>query len=575
MNHLQSNLSNKSIACAIIDYLVSNGSDTFFGIPGGPVCPIFEAIRLNPKARLIESRHESHAGFAASTFYKASKKIPVVVITAGPGITNAVNGIASAYLENTPMLVIAGDVAWNVHGGKLAQDSGPEGLNVESIYKSLTKKIVRVNSNKAVLGQIQNLLDVSKDGPTMLVVPINKAMEEYKSDITITSDCNMDRYKDILSVIENSERPLLIIGAGCRKVSSEALLAFVNNLKIPFVTTPRAKGFVDETHPLSLKTCGMGASMWAKKYTNDKPIDACLVIGTDLDDTSLGSTPPIGPNGKLIHIDLDASNFNRNYNTHLGIICDVESFIGIFNLFIKSKIDENDYLCALSINHKFENLLDDVKTISPFDISSPELDDSLPIKPHRVLKDLENVSNQINGRFITDIGEHMIFCLHYLTSKPNNFNIELNLGSMGSGIAGAIGLGIADKNRPIICVVGDGCMQMSGMEILVAQKEKLPIVFVVFNDGRYNMVHHGMKQIFGAAEQYKMTTVNFAYWAASFGIPSFEVTRPDEITKDAIETLLSYGGPAVIDVRIDSSVRIRGTGRIEALQKMSMSELNK
>jgi acetolactate synthase-1/2/3 large subunit len=141
---------------------------------------------------------------------------------------------------------------------------------------------------------------------------------------------------------------------------------------------------------------------------------------------------------------------------------------------------------------------------------------------------------------------------------------------MGSGIAGAIGLALADPSRPVVCVAGDGGMQMAGMEALVALRERLPVLFLVFNDGRYNMVHHGMRQIFGEAAPYDTPPVDFAMWAAALGMPAAVVERPGEASAGLIEELMSRGGPALLDARIDPSQRIRGGGRVEALQHMSM-----
>src|SRR5688500_1890639 len=146
-----SNLSPRAAARRLVEALIARGSDTFFGIPGGPVCPVFEAIRLTPGARLIESRHESHAAFAASLYYRASGCVPAVVVTAGPGVTNAVSGIASASLERTPMLVIAGDVAWATSGGRMAQDSGPEGIAIESLLRPITRAQVRAAHARSVV----------------------------------------------------------------------------------------------------------------------------------------------------------------------------------------------------------------------------------------------------------------------------------------------------------------------------------------------------------------------------------------------------------------------------------------
>jgi acetolactate synthase-1/2/3 large subunit len=174
-----SSLPENAVARRLVQALVARGVDTFFGIPGGPICAVFEAIRLHPKARLIASRHETSAAFAAATYHRVTGKTPVVVVTSGPGITNAVTGIASAHFEGAPMLVLAGDAAWATHGGRLAQDSGPEGLDAEQILSSITRARVRVASPQAAVSQTLAALDIATDpacpGPALVVLAIDHA----------------------------------------------------------------------------------------------------------------------------------------------------------------------------------------------------------------------------------------------------------------------------------------------------------------------------------------------------------------------------------------------------------------
>jgi acetolactate synthase-1/2/3 large subunit len=215
-------------------------------------------------------------------------------------------------------------------------------------------------------------------------------------------------------------------------------------------------------------------------------------------------------------------------------------------------------------------LIQAVTAESPFDVAGFRQEESDPIAPHRAIADLEMAAGRA-ARFITDIGEHMLFALHYLTATgPDDFQIQLNLGSMGSGIAGATGLALADPKRRVVCICGVGGMQMAGMEILTSLKERLPVVYAVFNDSRYNMVHHGMKQIFGDADAYDTLPVDFSAWARAMNIPSATITRSGQITRRLLDQLQMEGGPALLDIRIDKEVRIRGGGRVEALQHMSM-----
>jgi acetolactate synthase-1/2/3 large subunit len=164
----------------LVDALVDRGVDTFFGIPGGPACAVFEAIRSAPRAKLVESRHETHAAFAAALYQRASGRVPALVVTSGPGVTNAVTGIASASLERIPMLVIVGDVSWATTGGCMAQDSGPEGIAMESILRPITRAQVRAAGARSAVSQAMSALDAACDpsfpGPALYVLALDRAM---------------------------------------------------------------------------------------------------------------------------------------------------------------------------------------------------------------------------------------------------------------------------------------------------------------------------------------------------------------------------------------------------------------
>jgi acetolactate synthase-1/2/3 large subunit len=202
-------------------------------------------------------------------------------------------------------------------------------------------------------------------------------------------------------------------------------------------------------------------------------------------------------------------------------------------------------------------------------VPSFESDAATLISPYRALADLQAAAGP-KARFVTDIGEHMLFALHYLTaSGPDKFLINLGLGSMGSGICSAVGLALGDPESPVVCVCGDGGMQMAGMEALVALQERLKVVFAVFNDARYNMVYHGYKQVFGRAAPWETAWVDFAGWARALQIPSARINHPGEITESLLGALTARG-PALLDIRIDRGLRLNGGGRNEALLHMSM-----
>jgi acetolactate synthase-1/2/3 large subunit len=553
----------------LIDSLVKAGVDTFFGIPGGPVTPVFDAVLRNPRARLIQSRHETSAVFAAVGYHRASGKVPAVLVTAGPGATNAVTGIASAHLERVPMVVICGDVGWAANGGKLLQDSGPEGLDIERMLGSITRTTIRVALARSAASQAMAALQAASDpyqpGPALLVVPIHRARGsapktriEAGAPRSLVAPPRMEVIEETCRMLAGARRPLLVLGAGCRHHSA-AIARLIEAIEVPFVTTPQAKGIISETHARSLRNGGLAASQWAREYTA-AGVDVALALGTDLDDCSIGPTPYVQKGGRLVHVDLDPTVFNRNLPADIAVVADVGDFVR--------------RMTEVAVTHGLRNrrsnaLLRQIRAKSPFAEPDFQHDDSPIITPQRAIADLQHAAP--DAAFITDIGEHMLFALHYLTADgPNRFSIGLSLGSMGSGITAAVGMGVADPTRPVICICGDGGMQMAGMETLVALQERLPIIYAVFNDARYNMVYHGFKQAFGYDEAWASPWVDFASWGQAMGLQGVRIERPGQITRALIADLVREQAPAILDIRIDRDVSMKGSGRNEALQHMSM-----
>jgi acetolactate synthase-1/2/3 large subunit len=493
----------------------------------------------------------------------------VVVVTSGPGATNALTGVASAHVEGVPMVVLCGDVAWAAEGRLLLQNSGPEGLDVEHMFAKITRATVRVAHARSAATQAIAALDAAVDparpGPALLVVPIQcgteraPAVRTERAVVARTAQPSRAVVAEVCKMLADAGRPLIVVGAGCRPHAA-ALRELLDRFDIPFVTTPRAKGLVSETHPRSLRHGGLAASYWARRYTM-LGVDVALVLGTDLDDCSVGPTPYVSAGGRLVHVDTDPSVFHRNLPTDIGVAADVRAFIDAMSDVVAEQGHRNGRGTAL---------VRDVRSaVSPFEHPGFEGDDAPALRPDRAIADLARAAGA-GARFVTDIGEHMLFALHYLTaSGPDAFNIQLGLGSMGSGICSAIGMALGDPSRRVVCVCGDGGMQMAGMEALVAVRERLPVVFAVFNDARYNMVHHGFRTTFGREADWETPWVDFALWARSMGIPGLRVNHPGELTAARIDRLTADGGPLVLDMRIDRDVRLKGAGRVESLQQMS------
>ena len=559
----------ETAAMAMIGALVEAGVDTFFGIPGGPVSPVFDAILRTPGARLIESRHETGAAFAAADYTRATGRTAAVVVTAGPGVTNVVTGVVSASLEAVPMLVIAGDVAWSAAGGRLLQDCGPEGISAEAILGHNVRTALRIAGPKAAvpmaLSALQAAQSLERPGPALLILPIQFGTSQVSLPQVVAArprqsgtDAGPEAaLRQTLGWLAAARHPLLVLGAGCRPHAKE-IADLVDALGIPVLTTPQAKGLVSEDHPLSLRQGGLAASLAARRYTA-QGVDAALVLGTDLDDCSIGPTPYIAANGHLIHVDRNPGVFGRNLPTALGITAD----LGAVATTLTRMIAQGPWQAPAT--HRPSGAAVE---------ASPTTAPGSPIHPAQALHDLQAAAAP-DAHFITDIGEHMLFALHYLTARgPDDFTIHLGLGSMGSGIAGSIGRALGQPDRQVVCICGDGGMQMVGSEILVALKHRLRIVFAVFNDARYNMVFHGFRQVFGREEPWDTEMIDFAGWAGAMGVPAARITAPGEITHTLLQDL-GARGPCVLDIRIDRDARLTGAGRNEALLHMSMQGKDK
>jgi acetolactate synthase-1/2/3 large subunit len=264
----------------------------------------------------------------------------------------------------------------------------------------------------------------------------------------------------------------------------------------------------------------------------------------------------------MIHVDLNPAVFSRNYPTKTAIVCELAAFI--------KRLRRLAHHFRLH-NKRTPALVEEATARSPYDVEDFRIDDAPHIAPHRVIHDLERAAGP-NTTFVSDIGEHMLFALHYLTARgPDNFVIHLGLGSMTSGICSAVGLAIGSPGRRIVCICGDGGMQMAGSELLVAAKLRLPIVYAIFNDARYNMVYHGYKQQFRREASWDTPWIDFVAWGRSFGLPGARIERPGQLTAHLLNELSADRLPVILDIRHDPDVRIHGAGRIEALQQMSMA----
>lgn len=568
-----------------VEQLVQLGVSTFFVIPGGSIARLLVSLTSRQDITVVQSRFESSAVLEARGYWLATGKIPCVVVTSGPGATNLFTGVADASLNCVPMILISGDVAWGSTGNRLVQCMGKEFTWIEGCFAPITNDVFTIPLGKPVANFAQRAFlsatNPTKRGPSLVLFPsdvqrmsvpqmeiVSPMMTSETEDLgeLLSVGVAAERVADLLI---GAERPLLYIGNAARHENRE-LLQLVEKYGLPYATTPAGKGALSETHTLSLRNGGMAGSNWARAYIAEHSPDVVLALGTDLDDTACGQMK-FPATATVIHIDRNPSVFGRNNHVTVAICA---NFSLVIRALLRNPKANGNQRLKDHIAQTQTRVAELKSRVSPCAEQQLLSSDAVPIVQPRAISALQTGISQHfkDVCYFSDIGEHMLFLLHYFTAvKPNSFHISLSPGAMGSGITQAIGYAIGKPNELVVCICGDGGMQMVGGELILAKMMELNILFVVMNDARYNMVYHGMKDAFGCDAQWATPQINFQLFAHSMGITSERIRDPKQLTPEFLGRFCSTKGPKLLDVLHDPSTHQKGAGRVESLMRMSQS----
>jgi acetolactate synthase-1/2/3 large subunit len=346
-----------------------------------------------------------------------------------------------------------------------------------------------------------------------------------------------------------ARRPLLVVGNGARRAARE-LRILAERLAVPVATTPHAKGVFPESHPLHLGGIGLGGHPSACEYLAARP-DVVVIVGSRLGElTTNGWTQLVEGTDATFQIDREPLTIGRNQAVTFGVVADAALAL---RAILDALPDDPQPLPELRpLRRVFEESLDE---------------DSVPLHPAQAVLLLQQAFPE--ATFTADMGEHCAFALHYLViDDPDRFRAMVGLGSMGSGIGCAIGMHSADRCRPVVCICGDGGLAMHIGELLTCVENRLDVVFAVFNDGRWNMVHHGMRAQFGRLPAALPSRVaDFAHVAQALGATGVRVERARDLEPDRLRSVARRGGPVVLDIRIDADVSLGAAARASALRR--------
>lgn len=547
----------------ILEYLHQLGIEYVFGVPGGAIEPLFNALARSERRggpKVIIARHECAAAFMADGYHRETGKLGVVCSTTGPGATNLITGVASAAVDKVPMLVITAQTALPKFGKRALQDSSETAIDTVSIFRNCTKFNALISHEQQLESKlISALMEAvqSPKAPVHISIPSDILRAPYgntQPNVRVNYLMNKASLEDTVAVeqliteVLNADKIILFLGHGCRRAYNQ-IEQLAETINAPFVSGPMGKRWVNEKHPLYRGVYGYAGHQSAKELFHDPSIQLVLAFGTSITETGIGGLPDNILNEKLIHIDSSVDSFSRSPMAKLHVCGHLN---GIVNRLL-NKISQQSWRrtwegieldCNKNVMGGFTTLIDEEKCLSEL----------TPIKPQRLMKYLSTVPPE-NTRFFLDAGNVWAWGTHYLNTSSNagTYRIAMGFGSMAWSVGAIIGSSINDPKQPHICLIGDGAWQMSSHEIGVAVQYELPILFIVLNDGAYGMVKFGQRMSEAESIGWQLNAVDFAALAIAQGANGAIINSPDELERLDLNAIFSGSKPMVLDVRIDAN----------------------
>lgn len=530
-------------ADVFLQTLVDAGVTVAFGIPGGTASPVFDALRRVPGLRYVATRHEGGAGFAALGHARATGEPALVLTTSGPGVTNTLTAVASAHHEDIPLIVVSGEVPVRSRGRGALQDGTSLGWRAVDMMRPVTRwagSVTAPGAAASVAIAAYAASTGSRPGPAFVAMPLDVGGTEAPR-VTLFPAVRRESYRVdepacrlLARALSGATRPLMVLGAGARG-AVEQTVALSERLALPVVVTGHAKGVFPERHPHYLGIIGLGQHPSVEEFLGVPP-DVSLVVGTGLDDLATnGWTLPLLGTAASFQLDRDVEALGRSMMFSHRIVGDAASVLETVARFLPNDVARP------------ARRIPQLRRLNP----ELELSNAVPLKPPRVLRELSAAFPR--AVWCSDIGEHLAYALHYLqVDGPDDFHNFLGFGSMGSGIGASIGMQLARPDRQVVCVCGDGGFSMMLGELLTCVEQQIGVVFVVMNDGRWNMVEHGFNTVYGATPAgFASATADYATAANAIGAIGITVTSPDDLCPERLRTIARSRLPVVLDVRID------------------------
>jgi acetolactate synthase-1/2/3 large subunit len=537
-------------ATSTVRALENAGIETMFGVQGGAIMPVYDAL-WGSNIDHVMMAHEQGAAHAADAYNVVSGRPGVCLATSGPGATNLVTGIADANMDSDAVVALTGQVPQDMVGSDAFQETDTTGITAP-----ITKNNYFASDADTVgdtVGEAVALASSGRPGPTLVDLPKDVTNDETDRDpgppqtpatYTPQDEADEDAVERTARVIEAADRPLLLFGGGVVKAdASEAARAFATEYEIPVVTTMPGIGTMPEDHDLCLSWAGMHGTGYANMAINHT--DLLIAVGTRFDDRLTGGIETFAPDAEVVHVDIDPAEISKNIHADYPLIGDAGRVLEQLDDALETAPDADEW----------REQCQTWKSEYPMDYKAP---DDEPLKPQFVVEALDEATSD-EAIVTSGVGQHQMWASQYWTFRePRTWISSHGLGTMGYGLPAAIGARLAaDGDEEVVCIDGDGSFLMTVQELSVAVREDLDITVAILNNEYIGMVRQWQDAFFEGrhmAAGYSWIP-EFDKLAEAFGARGWRVDDYDEVA-DAVEEALAYDGPSVIDFHIDPAENV-------------------
>jgi len=533
----------------IVECLKKEGVDLIFNYPGGAVLPLFDELQSAP-FRQVLVRHEQAAVHAADGYARATGKVGVVLVTSGPGATNTVTGIATAFMDSIPIIVMTGQVPTLLIGNDAFQEA-----DIIGITRPCTKHNYLVKDIKDLARILKEAFYVARSGrpgPVLIDLPkdtlVNSTEFKYPEKVFIrgyqpTYEGHLGQIQRAVKLILKSKRPVLYVRGGIiSSNASKELNLFAERLGIPVTMTMMGLGSFPGNHPLSLGMLGMHGTYWANMAVMES--DLLIAIGSRFDDRVTGKIESFAPQAKIIHIDIDPTSISKNVRVDLPIVGDCKRILSkILSILEEEEIDP--FKTGLD---KWHHQIEKFKAIHNMNYEQKGI-----IKPQHVI---EKIFELTKGDAIisTEVGQNQMWTAQYFPFlKPRTLLTSGGLGTMGYGFPAAMGAQAAFPNKLVIDIAGDGSFQMNSQELATVVQYQLPVKVAILNNGYLGMVRQWQEFFYGkryASSSLEGVTPDFVKLAEAYGAVGLRATKPEEVVP-TLKKAFSTSKPVIIDFVVD------------------------